>query len=421
MNSKITRRKLLKFGLGASAMTALESLIPADGKAQAPAFIRQTAKNGKIVVVGAGAFGGWTALHLQRKGYEVTLVDQFGAGNNQSSSGGETRLIRPYYDNQQVYFDLVLRSIQLWKDNEPLFRKKVLHQNGLLLLHQNTNVPHEETALNMYRKAGLEIQRISPAEAAKRWPQINTNDLDHVIYDPNSGYLEAREGCSVVAERFQEEGGKYLHQQVLRPLLKGGRLNSVTLSNGTILEADAFVFAGGPWLTRLFPDITRLVKITRQGYFYFATPPEASDLWENCFPNWVDLPLDNDLSYGIPGNANRGFKVAITINDDITSKFDTYNRFLKPEELLHAQKILLKRFPKLAHRPLIEQRICQYTETPDKNFILDTHPEAANLWLLGGGSGHGYKHGAALGELAAENLLGEKEKLELFAVKRLLS
>jgi glycine/D-amino acid oxidase-like deaminating enzyme len=295
-----------------------------------------------------------------------------------------------------------------------------LHQNGLLLLNQDSLIPDEEPSLRMYDKAGLKIEKLSPEETSKRWSQIKTTDLDHVLYDPYSGYLKAREGCFAVVKLFEKEGGKFIEQQATQETIQGGKISSVTLSDGTKLEADNFVFACGPWITRQFPEITKKIKITRQGYFFFASPPGEADHMENRLPCWLNRPSDGILAYGIPGNTHRGFKVALTLADDITNTFDTYNRYLKPEELANAQQVLAARFPKMAGRPVIEQRVCQYTETPDKNFILDQHPDADNLWIIGGGSGHGYKHGAAFGEIAANTITGEKALLEKFTLKRLL-
>jgi glycine/D-amino acid oxidase-like deaminating enzyme len=369
-----------------------------------------------------GTFGGWTALHLLRKGYKIIMIDQFGPGNNQSSSGGETRIIRAYYGNQQIYFDLALRAIQLWKENEPLMRQKILRQNGLLLFVPIAKHESIEAAAPMYNKTGLVFEKLGPGDAAKRWPQVNTSDLDHVMFDPTAGTLLARKGCNAVKDLFVKEGGTFIQQQVEQHFIKSGKCNAVTLHDGTTLEAEDFVFACGPWLIRLFPEITGKLKVTRQPVFFFAPPPGESDLMENKLPVWFNMDTQGGVNlYGIPGNEYRGFKAAPELNDVITDKFDTYNRYWKPEELKYVQDIITMRFPKMAGHPLIEDKVCQYTETPDSDFIFDRHPEAENLWILGGGSGHGYKMGASLGELAAEIISGEKNVNSTFSLKRLLN
>ena len=175
----IKRRSLIRYGIQGATLTLMSKIIPPSSETQFTSKVNRQSKNGKIVVVGAGAFGGWTALHLLRKGYDVTLLDQFGPGNNQSSSGGETRIIRAFYGSQQIYFDLTLRAIQLWKENESLMGQKILHQNGLLVFVPNQKDESIEAAIPMYKKAGLVFEKFSAGDAAKRWPQVNTADLDH--------------------------------------------------------------------------------------------------------------------------------------------------------------------------------------------------------------------------------------------------
>ncbi|SFE12546.1 NAD(P)/FAD-dependent oxidoreductase [Spirosoma endophyticum] len=418
---RINRRQLLKFGVQGTALSALESALPVSSQAGVATFIKEPAKNGKIVVVGAGAFGGWTALHLLRKGYNVTLIDQFGAGNNQSSSGGETRLIRAYYADP-VYADMAIRALALWKENEPKMGQKILNQNGLLLFNYPSSKTEAEAAVSIYKRLGLPLEKVSLDDALKRWPQIGTEGLDHVMYDPTAGFLNARKGCQAVCDLFVKEGGTFLQQQVKQETIKGGKATAITLANGTVLEADQFIFACGPWAVRLFPELTKKLIVTRAVVFFFASPVGQSNLMENKLPTWMDRDMSGPFrSFGVPGSDFRGFKLGLTPPDnDVTDRFDTYNRFVKPEEFELALGVIKRRFPKMVGQPLIEQRVCQVTMTPDSDFILDTHPEADNLWVMGGDSGHGYKQGASFGELAANTVAGEKEKLKKFALKRLI-
>lgn len=413
------RRDLIRFGVQSAALTLMGNVISTAPEASPRK--KPARKNGKAVVVGAGAFGGWAALLLQRKGFNVTLIDQFGAGNNQSSSGGETRVIRAFYGNQQIYFDLTLRAIDLWKENEPLMKNKILVQNGLLVFVTQEKDPSVEASIQMYKNAGLSFEKWSAKDAAKKWPQINTADLNHVMFDETAGYLLSRKGCQEVSDLFVKEGGKYVQHQVKDYRLNAGKCTDITLSDGTKMEADEFLFAPGPWMIRLFPSLSKKIRITRQVVFYFAPPDGESDIMDNKLPCWFNINSKGVVDlYGIPGNEHRGFKAAGELTDVINDKFDTYDRYYKPEELKFVQDIVARRFPKMKGRPLIEDRVCQYTETPDSDFILDKHPEAKNLWILGGGSGHGYKMGASMGELATQMIAGEKDIHPTFAISRLL-
>lgn len=418
-SGKVTRREILKRGSAVLGTGIFSSALAKENPvSSSPIFKRKE----KIVVIGAGAFGGWTALSLLQKNYDVTLIDQFGPGNNQSSSGGETRLIRAFYE-KQIYFDLTVRSMKLWKDHEAKTGRRFFYQNGLMLFNYKSTTPELDKAWPMYKKAGLPLEKINLTDAAKRWPQLNTDGLDHIMYDPQAGYLEARNGCMSVAERFVKEGGKLVQQKVAKENKLSGKISSVTLEDGNKVEADIFVFACGPWLTRLFPDLSKKLKVTRALCFFFASPPAQSDLLENKLPTWMDRDLDGPFrSFGVPGSAYRGFKIGLTppANNNVTDRFDTYDRYATAEELQLARQVLAKRFKAIKDQPLIEQRVCQYTMTPDSDFILDTHPEVSNLWLMGGDSGHGYKLGPALGELASEIVTGSKPKVPDFELKRLL-
>ena len=256
---------------------------------------------------------------------------------------------------------------------------------------------------------------------SRRWPQIRTDDLAWVYFDPQSGFLRARAGCEAVRDAVVAEGGRFVQQQVILPERPDGELSHVLTSGGTKLKADRFLFAGGPWLLRLFPELTRNMKVTRQIEFFFATPTEASYFMENRLPCWTDRDENGkSRGYGVPGNDYRGFKIAYELRDDITDRFDRYDRFYRAEEVEHTRQVLANRFPKLRAAPFIEGRVCQYTETPDLDFILGLHPAHGNVWILGGGSGHGYKHGASLGELTAQVMAGTATIPAPFALQRLV-
>jgi len=140
------------------------------------------------------------------------------------------------------------------------------------------------------------------------------------------------------------------------------------------------------------------VRPTRQEVFFFGTPPGDTRFTEGALPVWADHGAG--FIYGIPGNEWRGFKIA---DDTRGPPFDPTDgeRIPTPETLRAARDYLALRFPGLKNAPLVESRVCQYENSPDEHFIIDRHPAAANAWLVGGGSGHGFKHGPAVGELVA--------------------
>jgi glycine/D-amino acid oxidase-like deaminating enzyme len=355
-----------------------------------------------VVVVGAGAFGGWTALYLRRRGARVTLVDAWGPGNARASSGGDTRVLRATYGPRGVYTRLAVRARALWREHERRWGRRLYHEIGVLWLVEDDD-RYERAALPLLREAGVAFEQLSGAETARRYPQINCERVRWAILEREAGYLAARAACGAVLAGFVAEGGEYRALAAQPGRVAGGRLAGVRLSDGTTLTADAYVFACGPWLGRLFPDVLgERIRVTRQEVFFFGTPPGDPRFTEEALPVWADHGAR--FMYGIPGNEWRGFKVA---DDTRGPPFDPTSgeRLPTPAALRAVRDYLAVRFPALADAPLLEARVCQYENSPDEDFIVDRHPDAADLWLVGGGSGHGFKHGPALGELVADLVL----------------
>jgi glycine/D-amino acid oxidase-like deaminating enzyme len=371
-------------------------------------------KNSHIAVIGAGAFGGWTALWLLRNGFKVTLIDAWGAGNSRSSSGDETRVIRSTYGGNETYFDLNVRALELWSAHQKLWQKSLFFNVGVLWFCYEEHPPMIEASLPFMKKHGLAYQYFSTQEATKKFPHIYVDDLSHLTFDPHGGYLKAREACQAVQEAFVKEGGNYVHALAKSAQFEKGRLRNIALSNGNTFNADVFVFACGSWLGQLFPEVLgEVINCTKQEAYYFGVPATHATLFDSM-PAWVDLD-GKDFYYGIPANAYRGFKIGV---DKRGERFDPTNgnRILSMEVLAKAREFIAHRFPALRDAPLAENRVCPYENSPDGNFILDTHPQADNCWFLGGGSGHGFKHGPALGELAAKIISGQSNLFPLFQI-----
>jgi glycine/D-amino acid oxidase-like deaminating enzyme len=369
-----------------------------------------------IAVIGAGAFGGWTALYLLRRGARLTLVDAWGPGNSRASSGGETRVIRGTYGPNQPYTKMAARAMQLWKENEKRWNLKLMHQIGVLWLVTTGDDQFERGSLPVLRDAGIPYEELSVAELTTRWPQINLETVHWGIYEPEGGFLTARVACQAVLDGFLAEGGDYKQLAVVPNDLDSGSWDGVSLSDGSQLRADQYVFACGPWLGKLFPQtIGNRVRPTRQEVFFFGTPAGDDRFSDAKLPVWADRR--DKFMYGIPGNQGRGFKIA---DDTRGPEFDPTSgeRSVSAKGLKSARDYISFRFPALKDAPLLESRVCQYENSPDNNFIIDRHPAHENVWLLGGGSGHGFKHGPALGELVAGLIIEHGNPDALFRLGR---
>ena len=372
-------------------------------------------KKGYIAVVGAGAFGGWTAHHLLRKGYDVTLLDVFGPGNSRASSGGDSRVIRGIYGEDKIYVDLVARSFKLWKRYQKQWQQSLYFPTGALWFFQVDDT-YAQKSLPIVNQAGLKSEQISKKEVEKKFPQINLTDLKSFYFEHEAGYLPARHCCQVVLENFVKKGGEYKQLAVKPGKIFNNKLTELILSDGSKLNADSYVFACGPWLSKVFPNALKdIITPTRQEVFFFGTPYGDPSLFESNMPVWVDF--GKKIWYGIPGADWRGFKVA---DDTRGAEFDptSGNRKASESGLESARNYLAKRFPSMKDAPLLESRVCQYENSPDGNYIIDKHPEAENTWVIGGGSGHGFKLGPALGEFVVDRVIGNKEIDPFFALSR---
>jgi sarcosine oxidase len=371
-------------------------------------------------VIGAGAFGGWTALYLLRGGARITLVDPWGPGNSRASSGGETRVIRGAYGPDQPYTKLAARAMTLWREHEKQWKRKFFFPIGVLWMVEGSG-GFERGSLPLLKEAGIPFEQLSTGEMARRWPQISFEEVEWGIYEPHSGYLLARSSAQAVVDRFIGEGGAYLQAAVAASLEGGKSLESTSwkdlpLSDGSKLIADRYVFACGPWLGELFPSTLGPHFVsTKQDVFFFGTPVNDTRYDERNIPVWADH--GDHFMYGIPGNQGRGFKLA---DDTRGPGFDPTSgeRLVSEDRLAEARRYLAYRFPGMKDAPLVETRVCQYEDTTDHHFIIDRHPANQNVWIVGGGSGHGFKHGPALGEMVARLILKDEIAEAVYRLSR---
>ena len=370
-----------------------------------------------VIVVGAGAFGGWSALHLVESGARVILLDAWGPGNSRASSGGETRTIRATYGPAHaIYVNMVARALQLWKMYERQWNLKLFFRSGALRM-AGADGSYENSALPVLTQAGIPFEKLSAAECSRRWPQINFDGVPWSVYEPESGFLAARRACEAVLNAFLKLGGEYRQAYVTPGPIVSSRMDGVTLDQGELRKADSYVFAPGPWLGGVFPFLAPSIVPTRQEVFFFGTPAGDLRFDEEHLPTWFDG--GKQQFFGVPGNHWRGFKIADDTRGPLINP-TTMERETSHEKLSAARGYLKMRFPALSDAPLLESRVCQYENSSDHNFILDRHPEAKNVWIVGGGSGHGFKHGPVVGKMVRDAVLETNVPPSEMALGRLM-
>jgi monomeric sarcosine oxidase len=372
-------------------------------------------KSYNAAVIGAGVFGSWTAYYLQRAGLSVALIDAYGAANSRASSGGESRIIRMGYGADEIYTRWSHRSLAVWQEFfASIGRRELWRPTGVLLMARE-NDPRVTATARALERVGVSFELLRRDELERRYPQIDFGEVTWAIYEPMSGALMARRAVQSVADFFAQNGGDYLVESALAPA-GSGRLNEISARGGARICADAFIFACGPWLPKLFPDLLGdRIRPTRQEVYFFGVPAGDMRFTPPMTPTWIDYSAE---TYGMPDLENRGFKLAFDRHGEAIDP-DTAERNPTENSLEMARAFLARRFPALAGAPLVEARVCQYENTSNGDFLIDRHPDFDNVWLVGGGSGHGFKHGPVLGEYVAARVIegGEVERRFTLATK----
>jgi len=341
------------------------------------------------VVVGAGCFGSSLAWWLAREGVRVTLVDQFEPGDERASSGGETRLIRCSHGEDAFYAQSARRAWALWREVEAEADDELLIDCGVVWFARRAG-GWEDASARVLGELGIPVERLDPAAAARLFPSLGTGDLVFALHEPEAGALRAARATRALARAAAAHGAR-VERAVARP--DGA---AVALDDGRRLEADIVVWACGAWLAELFPELVSL-RTTRQDLFFLDGGPA----WAGV-PGWVDYDA---ATYGTGDLDGLGVKAA----PDGEGPELAPGAPLPPADPENERRIrayLAHRFPALAEAPLRSARTCRYELSPDSHFIAAPHPEHPGVWLLGGGSGHGFKHGPALAERVAAALRG---------------
>jgi sarcosine oxidase len=350
-----------------------------------------------IAVVGAGVFGVWTAYQLSLNGAAVLLLDAYGPGNSRASSGGESRIMRLGYGPDEIYSRSAQRSLVRWQQLSESLDQVLFEPTGVLWLAREHD-PYCEATLTTLQLINAKCETLDHDELVQRFPQLDLAPVAWGILEPDSGVLLARRAVQAVAAQARANGVEYHEDAIAPPQGVHGKLKSIQTVYGKEISADRYVFACGPWLPKLFPELLGdLIHVTRQEVFFFGVPPGDSLFGRGALPTWIDF---NDLVYGMPNLDGRGLKLAIDAHGPEFDP-DSGERLVSTSGLKAVREYLAQRLPRLVDAPVTETRVCQYENTWNGDFLIDRHPEFENVWIVGGGSGHGFKHGPAVGEYVA--------------------
>ncbi|HEY0873213.1 MAG TPA: FAD-dependent oxidoreductase, partial [Vicinamibacterales bacterium] len=286
--------------------------------------------------------------------------------------------------NLDLYARWAHEALPEWLALERRTGERLFVRTGALFVGSNRAWLTETEAT--LRTLGIPTERIDGARMRTRFPQLAFGEGE-AIYEPEAGVIYARRAVQSLVRTLVADGVTLIRERV--------DASSLIASS----RADAIVFAAGPWLPSLFPDVLRdAILPTRQDVFFFGPPPGDDRFSPERFPAWVAF---DEGVYGVPDLENRGVKVA----------FDAHGPEADPERMMRAvdddavrrmREVLRRHLPALADAPLLESRVCQYENTTNGHFLIDRLPDHDRVWIAGGGSGHGFKHGPTVGRYVAD-------------------
>jgi len=364
-------------------------------------------------VIGAGVFGAWTAHFLRRSGASVVLLDAYGPANTRASSGGETRVIRMGYGPDELYTRWSMRSLPVWREFAARIGREIFHQTGVLWL-SNDDDAYLKSVGRVLRQAGVEHEELKADEIARRWPQLRFPEVTCGVLEAASGILMARNAVQSLVKELIESGVEYL-PSAAEPLHGSGKPAQIKASNGDSISAGTFIFCCGPWLPKIFPDLLgERIFPTRQEVFFLGAAAGNPDFRSPKMPVWLHRTHPG-LPYALPDIEGRGFKIAFDLHGE-TFDPDSGKRTVAQSSIDTLRAYLRQHIPTLENAPVLETRVCQYENTWNGDFLVDRHPAFDNVWIAGGGSGHGFKHGPALGEYLSERILHDAPAEQRFSI-----
>jgi len=364
-----------------------------------------------VAVIGAGVFGAWTAWHLAKRGKRVALMEAYGPAHSRASSGGETRIIRMGYGADELYTQWSQQSLEQWKKFFRASKAPLFHETGVLWLGGEDDSQLRRTAATL-KRCKVRYEEFDRAALEEKYPQVSFEDIQAGILEPHSGVLMARRAVAMLVEDALRLGVEYCSAQILKPA-GSGRLEQVVTSQGERFSTEQFVFACGAWLGKVFPEVLgERIFPTRQEVFFFGIPGGDTRFAAPALPTWL---FQEDLFYGMPDLESRGLKIAYDGHGERVDP-DTQSRIVTPAMRERVRTYVERRFPALKEAPIVETRVCQYENTSSGDFLIDRHPGMENVWFVGGGSGHGFKHGPAVGEYVTGRILDRLEPEPRFSL-----
>lgn len=346
----------------------------------------------RITVVGGGIAGAMTALHLQRRGEQVTLIDRWEPGHPRAASTDYNRVIRAISGRDEFYTRWARESRMRWLELQAETGQNLMYECGALILATKGHCDWEDATAETFDRVGVPYYRYTKQDIVNRFPQFKVDEIDYALFEPEAGLLMAHRCVITTIDLFKREGGT-----VKRGIVTTDASEKPML-DGKPLEADVIVVATGAWMSEMFPKTVKPITSIMGINVLYTSTPDGSDAFDmEKMPCWID---HGQGSFGIPSSEGSGVKAAVVIpNTPIDINND--ERLIEKQSLNKTRQYIRHRLPGLEGQRVVDSKFNQVIITPDTHFILDWHPEHENVLLAGGCSGHLFKHGPIFGDFAA--------------------
>jgi sarcosine oxidase len=368
-----------------------------------------------VIVIGLGGMGSAALFHLARRGLRVLGLERFDLIHEHGSSHGLTRIIRLAYWEHPTYVSLLRRAYQLWRELEDLSNERLLHITGSVDAGP-AGGPVFEGALRSSELHGLPHEVMDGAELHRRFPGYRLPREIRCLYQPEGGFL-LPERCNVAHVVLGQNHGAEVHcrEPVGAWGAAGGRV-WVRTTRGRY-EAGRLVICAGPWASRLVPELDGLAVPERQ-VLAWLQPARPEYFRPDAFPVF-NLEVEEGRYYGFPSFLVPGFKLGKYHHRGEVVDPDGVGREPEPEDEDLLRAFARRYFPDGAG-PAMMLKACLFTNSPDRHFILDRHPDHPEVAIAAGFSGHGYKFCAVIGEIMADLVQDGRTRhdIEFFRLKR---
>jgi len=374
------------------------------------------------IVLGVGAAGSAATYHLAKRGASVLGLEQFGVPNAKGSSRGFTRVINPAVREKPQYVQLIRRSLELWDELQETHPNRLISRTGALRGWTGPDyVGHRDSldeAVELCESQSLPYELLDGDEVEDRFPGYDLSSESKFLYQPDGGLLDPQE-CIIA-----HMNGAHSHGAEIRA---HERVESWESTDGGVrvrtdkgeYDADKLLVTAGPWLSEVVDSIEDVVP--RRAVMGWFRPKRPEQFTQEAFPAF-GWDTNEGYFYGTPAHRIDGVKIGGTVelDSDDTVDPDAFDRTPTSEDEAMLRRFMERQLPGAAG-PALRMAVCMITSAPDKQYVIDTHPDDPNVHVAGGFSGSGFMTSSAVGEITSKRVLGEITEIDLepFEIPRL--